>query len=119
MDDNLSTLSTTPLEMEIIHSEQEGKTLSFRTAEGYFSLTDSTDAPAGGTSHYYEVTETSYEDDSLSLYFDSETRFQDIYDVVTFNWRVDGEIAGFLAENLITGNTLHLALNADGRKRLQ
>ena len=119
MTDNISTLTTTPLEMEVIQSEHEGKTLSFRAPEGYFILTDRSEDPAGDSSHYHEVNDTSFEGENISLYFDSDNLFQGIYDVVTFNWPLDGEIAGFLAESLILSKPLRLALNADGRSRLQ
>ena len=119
MKDNLTKLSTTPLEMEVIHSAQEEKTLSFHTPEGYFILTERAEALGSELSHYYIVNEAAYEDDSISLHFDSESKFQDIYDVVTFYWPVDGEIASFLAGNLFEETPLRLALNIDGRNRLQ
>jgi hypothetical protein len=119
MDRDLTTLATTPTEMEVIPGVDDGKTLSFHAPEGYFILTDNTLTPEGSLSHFYDVNEATYEDDSISLYFGKESKFQDVYDVVKFYWAVDKKIGDFLAGHLFLGTPLRLSLNVDGRSRLQ
>ncbi|NLC23396.1 MAG: hypothetical protein GX776_02835 [Oxalobacter sp.] len=115
----LTALMTTPLEIEIITGLAERRTLSFRTPEGYFALTDAETNPEGDDSTYYDVNEAAYEDDSLSLYFSPDAQFQDEYDVVILNWPMNEKIIDFLAGHLFLGTPLRLALNTDGRNRMQ
>lgn len=119
MENELIALTVTPLEMEIISGASERKTLCFHTSEGYFALTDDSTAPDGDDSIYYEVNEAAYEDESLSLYFDEESKFENEYDVVILDWPMDKKIIDFLAGHLFLGTPLRLALNSDGRNRMQ
>lgn len=119
MEREMTSLTATPLEMEIITGLEERKTLSFRTREGYFVLTDAETNQEGDNSIYYDVNEAAYEDESLSLYFTGDIQFQDEYDVVILNWPMDEKVIDFLAGHLFLGTPLRLALNTDGRNRMQ
>lgn len=138
MEREMNTLTATPLEMEImtgatplppaeaaerktlsLAKATERKILSFRTPQGYFSLTDTEENPEGDASVYHDVIDVAYEDDSLSLYFDREARFQGEYDVVILHWHIDGKIIDFLAGYLFLGTPLRLALNTDAPTRTQ
>jgi hypothetical protein len=115
----LTILSATPLEMEIIQEVSDKKTLSFRTKEGYFSLTDLSADSLGDASLYYEVSEVAYEDGALTLYFDRSSPFDGRYDAVTLHYAFDEKVMEFLTGHLFLGASLRLALNSDGRNRLQ
>jgi|GEM_PF-2876498 len=114
----MTAFMATAQEMEIISGLEESKTLSFRTSEGYFVLTDAETIPEGDDSLYYDVDEAAYEDASLSLYFSADVRFQDEYDVVILNWPMDEKVIDFLAGHLFMETPLRLALNLDGRNRM-
>jgi hypothetical protein len=118
MERKMTALTATPQEMEIITGPAERKTLSFRAPEGYFVLTDAETNPEDDDSIYYEVDEAAYEDESISLYFTNDARFQDEYDVVILNWPMNEKIIDFLAGHLFLGTPLRLALNTDGRSRV-
>jgi hypothetical protein len=119
MERDMTTFTVTPLEMEIIPGVLESKILSFHTPDGYFVLTDTTETSEGDHSIYYDVNDTAYEDESLSLYFASDARFQEKYDVVILRWPMNEKIIDFLAGHLFLGTPLRLALNVDGRVRIQ
>jgi hypothetical protein len=115
----MTTLTATPQKMEIIPVAAGRRIFSFHTPIGYFSLTDATTLSDGDASLYYDIRDTAYEDDGLSLYFESHAKFQGEYDVVTLRWPMDKKVIDFLAGNLFLGTPLRLSLNKDGRNRMQ
>ena len=119
MEHEMTALAVTPLEMEVISGISEKTILSFHTTGGYFALTDAMESPEGDHAIYYEVSDATYENESLSLYFADDTKFQDKYDVVTLYWPMDEKIIDFLAGHLFLGTLLRLALHTDGRNRIQ
>ncbi|MCM1129438.1 MAG: hypothetical protein NC211_04040 [Alistipes senegalensis] len=119
MERDLTVLTARPQAMEIIPCQSERKTISFRTTEGYFSLTNAESIPEDKHSIYYEISDTAYEDESLSLYFAENARFQDEYDVVVLYWPMDEKLIDFLAGHLFLDTPLKLALHTDGRNRIQ
>lgn len=119
MEREMTALTAIPLEMEMIPVAADRRMLSFWTPEGYFFLTDATDAEEEDDAAYYEVGETAYEDESLSLYFPDDARFEGMYDVVTLLWPMDETIIDFLAGHLFFDTPLKLARSAGGRHTIQ
>lgn len=119
MEREMIVLTARPQAMEIIPCPAERKTISFRTPEGYFALTNAEITSEDGHSVYYEVSDTAYEEESLSLYFPENAKFQEEYDVVVLQWPMDERLIEFLAGHLFLDTPLKLALHTDGRNRMQ
>lgn len=119
MEREMIVLTARPQAMEIISCLAGKKTISFRTTEGYFALTNAEITSDEGASIYYEVSDMAYEEESLSLYFSENARFQEEYDVVILQWPVNEKLIEFLAAHLFMDTPLKLALHTDGRNRMQ
>lgn len=119
MEREMLALTVHPQAMEIMPCLAESKTFSFRTSEGYFVLTNADMPSDDGHAIYYEISDTAYEEESLSLYFAENSRFQEEYDVVILQWPMDEKLIAFLAAHLFMDTPLKLALHTDGRNRIQ